>query len=680
MPFKNSEEKAESLSPEMVTPGQSGPSGTPEPKAMGEVSHVPKYVPLWSNFITMTGMFLTAMAIMLLVTFGLFTLVTPSPNPYADIVGYLVVPCILIVGVAIIPFGILFKSWRLHRQNPEQRLAFRFPHIDLNDPAQRRAAKIVVVATFVLLPVVGLSGYHGYHYTDSSAFCSKACHAAMHPQATTYEHSAHARVACAECHIGTGASWFVRSKLSGTRQVLAMWRDSFSRPIPPAIQHLRPARETCEHCHWPKKFYGAQLREIVRFSSDEANTRREIDMLLKIGGGDETTGRAEGIHLHMALAGRIEYIATDNMLQEIPWVRYVDEAGDELIYRSDGRPSSDPQPAGEVRALDCMDCHNRPAHKFRSPQQAVDIFLDVGRIDTTLPFIKREAVNALVRPYADSQTARRQIANHLTEFYRTNYPRVWSTRKASVNYAIDMIREIYDMSFFPAMHVDWQTYPDNIGHLISPGCFRCHDGEHVNQRGEPISHECNICHTFLSPVGQEGEAAILQEGDFVHPLALEGLHGELRCDQCHTGGKAPLPTCAGCHTSQAEFRAGTLPAFEAYGIDAEPMALTVDCEGCHDLSRPTNIETIDEACMDCHDDEEKRFEGMAVSWKNEVEGLLKKAEDRAHGHQRELLRTLRQAGPVHNIEATRLIVGALAVEPELPPSPDEPDDASADEP
>ena len=641
---------------------ESSPEVTGDVEADRRAPYKPKITPLWNNFITMEGLFITAMAIIVLLTFALFSVVTPTPNPYIDIVGYLVVPSFLIFGVVIIPFGILFKSWRVHRHHPEQHLAFRFPRVDLNDPVQRRAAKVVVVGTFVLFPVVGVSSYHGYHYTDSSTFCGKACHAAMHPQATTYEHSAHARVACAECHIGEGASWVVRSKLSGTRQVLAMWRDSFSRPIAPAIKHLRPARETCEHCHWPKKFFGAQLKRVVRFSSDESNTRHEINMLLKTGGGDETTGRAEGIHSHMALGGRTEYVATDDKLQVIPWVKYVDEAGSEWIYRSDGRPSSDPRPSGALRELDCMDCHNRPAHKFRSPQDAVDVFLEVGEIDSSLPFIKREAVKALLQPHPDEQTASTKIANHLIGFYKDNYPELWQTResKTSVNHAVDMVRLIYSRSFFPAMKVDWETYPDNIGHHNSPGCFRCHEGKHVNQRGESISHECNVCHTFLNPVEKEGEASYIQEGEFIHPFALEGTHAILRCDKCHTGGLSPLPTCAGCHAEQAAFRAGTLLAFESFGITAEPMAESLECADCHNLAEPTSFEAIDATCMDCHEDEEERFTGMLASWKAEADRLLDSAGAMADDEGLRILETLRRVGPLHNIEATRVITGALS--------------------
>lgn len=632
---------------------------------------IPPTRPLWNNVITIAGLLVGLITLVLLVTFWLFTLVNSSSNPYVDIIGYLVLPSILVGALGIIPLGILLKSWRLRRHDPTQRLVFRFPQIDLNDPAQRRVGKFFLAGTFVLLPIVAVSSYHGYHYTDSSDFCARACHAVMEPQSTAYAHSAHARVACAECHIGSGASWFVRSKLSGTRQVLAVLRGSYSRPIPPAIRHLRPARETCEQCHWPNKFFGAQLREIVHFASDENNSRQEIDMLLKTGGGDESIGRAAGIHMHMALAGRIEYVATDDKLQEIPWVRMVDDTGTELIYRSDGRPSSDPIPAGEIRQLDCMDCHNRPAHRFRSPQETVDLALELNRIDVTLPFIKREAVAALIKPYPDVKTAEVQIGASLTDFYRANYPDLWETHRAPIFEAIDRVREIYRQTFFPAMKVDWRTYPDNIGHLNSPGCFRCHDGRHINQRNERLSHECGICHTFLNPVDLSGHGAGIRKGEFVHPYELEGIHATLRCDQCHTGGSAPVPSCAGCHTSQAEFRNGKLAAFQAFDIlehasvPAEPMAGGVDCEGCHDLTEPTTIEAMDATCMDCHEDEEERFEGMLAAWAKETKRLLEGAEARTDDAGRRLLQTLRDAGPLHNIEATRIIIRKLQSQSDL---------------
>ncbi|UCF33552.1 MAG: cytochrome c3 family protein [Phycisphaerales bacterium] len=666
MPRTRPDERPESESPIQTADEAGAGDGAESPPetADRQMPYKPKYRPLWNNTITIFGLFLAVMAVMLLLTFGLFHLVSPAKNPYVDIVGFLILPGILVIGLVIVPFGILFKSWRIHRREPEQHLAFRFPHIDLNDPAQRKVAKFFTAGTFFLLPMVGVSSYHGYHYTDSAGFCAQACHSVMEPEATTYESSSHARVACAECHIGSGASWFVKSKLSGTRQVLAMMQDSYSRPIPPAIQHLRPARETCEQCHWPKKFFGAQLREIVYFTSDEQNTRREIDMLVKTGGGDEASGRAEGIHKHMALSGTIEYVATDDKLQEIPWVRYTTKVGEVLIYRSDGRPSSDPRPEGQLKVLDCMDCHNRPAHNFLAPIDAVDLRLEVGALDDTLPYIKREAVEALAQPYPDADSARQHIGAMLSDFYRQEYPEIWQTRRVDIYSAIDSVRTIYDETTFPDMKVNWQTYPDNIGHKISPGCFRCHEGKHVNQHGEKISHSCDICHTFLNPVVEEDGRTVVQRGPFVHPVPLEGLHAELRCDKCHTGGPTPEATCTGCHTAQEAFRAGTHEAFADFDVPAEPMYESVSCEECHDLSQPTSLEAIDEMCMDCHDDEE--YEGMLASWQQELEPLMRKAEERAHGEDLEVLKALKAAGPMHNLEASRKILHEITGGTEKP--------------
>ncbi len=650
----NKEDQAHSPAP--PDPHSTGADSSPD-GPLGAQTGRP--VPLWNNLLTMGGIFLAIVGGLGLLTFGLFSSVSPTANPYVDIVGFLVLPGVLILGLVIIPFGILFKSWRLHRRNPEFKLAFRFPRIDLNDPRQRRAAKIVLGGTFILLPLVGVSSYHGYHFTDSARFCSESCHEVMEPQAVTYAQSGHARVPCAECHIGSGANWFVKAKLSGTRQVLAVLQNSYSRPIPSAIKHLRPARETCEQCHWPEKFFGAQLADLTRFASDESNTRHGIQMLLKTGGGSHSASHIAGIHKHIALAGRIEYIAADDKLQEIPWVKMTHYDGHEVVYRSDGQPHSGPKPVGQSRRMDCMDCHNRPAHNFLSPATAVDIALREGTVDVNLPFIKRESVAALVRSYPDAESAAAGIATAIASFYRANYPDVWRTRQASIRPAIEAVKRIYHTSFFSHMNVDWRTYPDNIGHKISPGCFRCHDGRHVDENGDAISHACSTCHTFLNPGGTIGESDVIHEGAFIHPFTLEGRHDELRCDRCHTGGVAPQTTCAGCHTAQAGFRAGTLVGFDSLNIPAEPMVDDVECADCHDLTQQTDHEAIDRLCLDCHEDEEERFTGMLASWKQEVEQLLSRAESTTDAEGKRVLRAVRQAGPLHNVEATRIIVRTL---------------------
>lgn len=500
---------------------------------------------LSNNVVSLIGFCLVAVGILLILTFGLFMVISPPQNPYVDVIGFLILPMILAAGLIMVPLGIAWKAWRLRRNPHGDTNLLRFPEIDFGKPGHRKALVAFTAANlFVVFPIIGVTSYHGYHYTDSQGFCTTVCHTVMEPQGTTNERSPHARVPCAECHIGSGATAFLGSKLSGTRQVLAVLRDSFPRPIPQAISTLRPARETCEECHWPGKFFGQQLKTTVHYSSDKNNTRREVRMLLETGGADETTGRVEGIHMHMTLAGRIEFVATNEDLQEIPWIKYIDDDGAELIFRSDGKPADEPPPEGITRRIDCMDCHNRAAHLFRTPQQAVDTALEVGRIDPTLPFIKREAVVALTVEYPNKKEAFEEIDRRIAEFYKTSIPDVWEARRDAIAEATVSIQQIYAHSFFPEMKVNWQTYPDNIGHMNSPGCLRCHDGRHINSRGDAISSDCQVCHAFINVVDDHNGSFVV--GDFTHSFTL-APHQNLRCDQCHTGGRFPL--CRECHES-----------------------------------------------------------------------------------------------------------------------------------
>jgi len=497
---------------------------------------------LWQNAISLFGLFVAAVGLLLLVTFALFSWVRPFHNPYIDFIGYLMLPGVFITGLLIVPLGM----WMHYRaQARGKRARFSGWRFDLNSPRHRRIALVFLcVNLFVVLPLIGVSSYQGYHYSESKEFCANVCHTVMEPQAVTHSISPHARVACAECHIGEGAGWFVKSKLSGLGQVVAVMRDSYSRPIPPAITDLRPARETCEECHWPAKFFGSQLKEVVRFSSDESSTRRTVRMLLKTGGGDESTGRVEGIHMHMALSGPIDYVATDPHLQNIPWVRYTKSDGSFTIYRSDGLPHNAPAPEGVERHVDCMDCHNRGAHHFRAPQDAVDLFLSAGTIDLDIPFVKREMVRAISEQHPNTPEDASGVANMLKDYYSREFPEIWKAKQQQIEHAADRAQKIHEQNHFPAMNVDWRSYPDNIGHMRSSGCFRCHDGQHVDSAGRALPSDCDICHTFLYPV--EGKPNSFEEGPFRHSVSLH-LHENLRCDQCHAGDV--LPSCKDCHAS-----------------------------------------------------------------------------------------------------------------------------------
>jgi len=495
------------------------------------------------NVVSAVGFVLVAAALILLVTFALFKVVSPNPNPYFDIVGFLILPGIFVAGLAVVPLGMLWRFWRW-RHAAHTRGESALPAVDLNSRSTRLfLGTFMGLTIFAVLPALAVTSYYGYGYTESAEFCGQVCHSVMEPQATAHSFSPHARVTCAECHIGSGASWFVKSKVSGVRQVFAVWRNSYSRPIPPAITELRPARDTCEECHWPAKFFGSQYREFIHYSSDERNTRRTVRMLVKTGGADPTMGRVEGIHMHMLWAGRIEYVATDEYLQVIPWVRFQASDGSVHIYRSDGQTSDSP-PEGLVRQTDCMDCHNRGAHHFRSPQRAVSLYLQNDRIDATLPYVKREIVAALTIKYPDVAAAEAGIAQRLEQFYQRNYAEVWQTRRTAIAQAVAMAQELYRFNFFPEMNVSWQTYPENIGHLESPGCFRCHDGLHVTRDGRTIPSRCDVCHVALIPV--EGAVDATMPGEFRHSMNM-APHLKLRCSQCHTGGE--LLDCRECHAS-----------------------------------------------------------------------------------------------------------------------------------
>ncbi len=604
---------------------------------------------------------MSIVALLFILSFLFFDLASAGRSPYLGLFTYLVFPGFLVLGIALIVAGLLVARWRTRRLSGHAGRDQYYPRIDLSLKSHRRALAGIGLAAVLALPVIGLMSYEGYHYTDSNEFCGLVCHSVMEPQFTAHRYSPHARVDCAECHIGEGASWYVKSKLSGVRQVVAVARNSYSRPIPPAIKELRPATETCEQCHWPAKFFGDQLITINHVASDEANTHKQVRLLVKTGGSDASTGPPSGIHWHMTLGKKIEFVATDEFLQEIPWARVTDRnTGMQAVYRSDGRPAADPTPDGTHRTVDCMDCHNRATHIFRTPSRAVDSVLAVEPALCSLPFAKRELVASIVKPYGSKEEGRAGIAAALRQFYQTRQPEAGAAHGRELDRLIEVGQRSYDRSFFPTMKVSWRTYPDNIGHLEFVGCFRCHDDKHMDYEGKPITRDCSACHEFLVPVDPQDTSSLLRIGEFQHSSTLEGIHKTIRCDRCHTGGMAPAATCAGCHIVQAQFLAGTLPALASFEIPADPMAGSVECQDCHDLSRPANVETINEACMGCHDDETERFEGMLQSWKREVERLLKQAQVQADESGRPAIKALLEAGPLHNVEAVRQVLADLA--------------------
>jgi nitrate/TMAO reductase-like tetraheme cytochrome c subunit len=346
----------------------------------------------------------------------------------------------------------------------------------------------------------------------------------MKPELVTYLHSPHARVACAECHIGKGATWYVRSKLSGTYQVYATMANKYPRPIPTPVKNLRPAQETCEQCHWPKKFVGNLERSFSYFLSDETNSPFTVRLLMKVGGGDPTHGPVGGIHWHMNVGNKIEYLAADEARQKIPYVRMTDLQGVVTEFRSPKFTNT--VSATALRRMDCMDCHNRPAHRYETPNSAVNLAIALNNIDRRLPWVKTNALFALTRNYTNDTQALEGIATILADRYREDPRRPQLT---------EAVQQIYKDNFFPEMKATWQSYPDNIGHKDWPGCFRCHDGEHKTSDGKRAiqANDCNACHTILAQGSGDELKLLTPDGQkFKHP----GDPVDGACNDCHTGG------------------------------------------------------------------------------------------------------------------------------------------------
>jgi hypothetical protein len=447
-------------------------------------------IALMRNPISLAGSAITTASA--LITFSLFAvdLVRHHQNPYVGILAYLILPAFFVVGLILIPIGIIRerRRSRLAAERGEEKP--RFPVIDLNSFRTRKVVVLFLGLTLANLVVLATATYKGVEVMDTTAFCGTTCHTVMIPEFTAYERSPHARVNCVECHIGPGAGWFVKSKLSGAWQVVAVALDLFPRPIPTPIENLRPARETCEQCHWPTKFVGDTLRVMTRFQEDEENTETKTVLLLRVGG---VQGReAHGIHWHVDPTHQIRY-RSDETREKIYDVELTDPNGTVKLFKNGDLEEEEGN--GTWRTMDCVDCHNRPTHIYRQPGEELDTAIQEGRIDRGLPYVRREGRKLLEATYASHQEARDSISTALTTFYGENYP---ESANGEVQQAVNAIGDIYTWNVFPVMNVEWDTYPNHIGHESSPGCFRCHNDTHETEDGEVISQDCDTCHTLLA--------------------------------------------------------------------------------------------------------------------------------------------------------------------------------------
>lgn len=490
------------------------------------------FPPSFYNMLTLIGVVIAVISFGLILFLMLLETLSGNPKPYMGIIAFVILPGILLIGIGIGIVGIFRERRRAHAGHPT---TMNFPRIDLNNPRHRSAFMFFALGTILLLLFSAFGSFEAYEHTDSDQFCGETCHAVMEPEYTAYQFSPHARVGCVKCHIGPGAGWFVRSKLSGTYQLYAVTFNKYPRPIPTPIENLRPAQETCEQCHWPKHFFSEKLVKNTYYLSDDHNTSWTIDLLIKIGGGNTEAGPTSGIHWHMNIANELTYLPADSSRQVIPWIRSKGPDGKVTTYKSTESTLSDEEIGNaKKRRMDCIDCHNRPTHIYHPPARSVNHVMAMGWIDPSLPGVKGLAVKALEIPYSTRQGGLDSIRLTIEEFYRTTHPDLAVSRKAEIEKTVAEVQKIYNRNYFPEMRVSWKRFPDNIGHLYYPGCFRCHDGKHVSSEGKVLSRDCNTCHTILAQQFQQDTLRISLTGiDYRHPVEIGDAWKDTNCSECH---------------------------------------------------------------------------------------------------------------------------------------------------
>ena len=416
-------------------------------------------------------------------------------HPYSGIILFLILPALFVGGLLLIPAGFILQR---RKDRKEGRANEPPPPIDLASPKFRRVLTFVAIATLANATLVGFASYKGLEVMDSTSFCGEACHTVMAPELAAYKGSPHSRIGCVECHIGEGASWFVKSKPSGTRPVIAVPLKPYSTPIPSPVHHLRPARETCEQCHWPQRFSGDRVIIKKKYAEDEKNTLLTTVLVMHVGG--QNAQGSVGIHgRHLDSGSRIGYTAIDERRQKIATVSYRDDAGKTVEYLStEVKATPEELAKGETRSMDCVDCHNRPTHAFELPHRGLDREITAGAISRDLPFVKKKALELLKGKYASQDEAKKAIADGLTGYYATAWPDVASSKKAEIEAAVTAVQAVYLRNVFPNMKLDWGYHPNNIGHEDFPGCFRCHGGNHESRDGLAISSDCEACHQVLA--------------------------------------------------------------------------------------------------------------------------------------------------------------------------------------
>ncbi len=489
---------------------------------------------------------------------------------------------------------------------------------------------IVALATLIVLLVLAVTvSATTWEYTNSPAFCGTTCHT-MPPEYTAYQISPHARVACVDCHLGQETVLLtVPRKAREVSHVVNALTKAYEPPI--YVKSLRPARDTCEKCHNPEKFSSDTFVEIKRFAQDSANNPESIYMVLKTGGGSRREGLGRGIHWH--IENEVEFYSDDPLKQTIPYVRAVGPDGEVTEYfdvEAGLPPDFGQQVEDQLHRMDCIDCHTRISHLFRSPSDAMDDALARRQIDSRIPQIKLLGVVTLSKQYASTEEGLQAI-EALEDWYKENHPDFYAENQGAVQDAVEEIKRIFTVTVFPNLGIGWQTHPSNAGHREFPGCFRCHDGKHTSPEGETVRLECNICHSIPEVVAADMAAPALSIDKPGEPeshldsnwLARHRYQFDETCATCHDvsnpGGTDNTSFCSNsaCHATQWKYVGLDAPAIRALVEPPpvpgsgeprpvpHPIGSRTDCEVCHATGAvhpfPTEHAGYEQAlCTQCH--------------------------------------------------------------------------------
>ena len=487
------------------------------------------------NWITIIGLLIATLNFLLIIVLFLISTIFNKNETNLGLFIYIILPGFLLLGLIMIPAGIIIsRRKRIASTATEKKL---LPSIDLNNPRHRNAFIIFTIATLIILFLSTYGSFEAYHLTESVEFCGTLCHKVMEPEYTAYQISPHANVACVECHVGSGASWYVKSKLSGLHQVYAVATKTYPSPIETPLHDLRPARETCQKCHWPQKFYARTLQTNKHYLTDSLNSEWNVILQMKIGPEVSDLGFTEGIHWHINPNVNIEYISENDKRELITYVKYINKAtGVVTVYRNPEIEISDSTiAASSARTMDCIDCHNRPSHKYRSPSVYFDKIMLTNNVRKEIPFIKKTAMGILRNSFPSKDTAFMQIREGIINFYKSDFGDFFEKNSNIIDQSIASLQTAYSQNSFPGMKVSYEVYPDHIGHLESDGCFRCHNDSFISDNGRKITRDCNLCHTIIG----QGKRDLMQftnirdTMEFQHPVDIGTAWKESNCSECH---------------------------------------------------------------------------------------------------------------------------------------------------